>query len=69
MQAAADKSWDLRLSGMGLRCSDLYSRYPKLNLVITTVVKRYARANNEYAVVNDPESDNTYLLYVDANNL
>ena len=33
------------------------------------MVKRYARANNEYAEVYDPETKKTYLLYLDANNL
>ena len=38
-------------------------------LGITTVVSRYAKANNEYAEVNDPKTKKTYLLYPDTNNL
>ena len=36
---------------------------------ISTIMKRYAKANNPYANDFDPEKENTYIQYLDANNL
>ena len=36
---------------------------------ISTIMKRYAKANNPYANDFDPEKGNTYIQYLDANNL
>ena len=36
---------------------------------ISTIMKRYAKANNPYANDCDPEKGNTYIQYLDANNL
>ena len=36
---------------------------------ISTIMKRYAKANNPYANNFDPKKENTYIQYLDANNL
>ena len=36
---------------------------------ISTIMKRYAKANNPYANDFDPEKENIYIQYLDANNL
>ena len=36
---------------------------------ISTIMKRYANANNPYVNDFDPEKENTYIQYLDANNL
>ncbi|GFW84575.1 uncharacterized protein TNCV_3107101 [Trichonephila clavipes] len=36
---------------------------------ISTICKRYARANNRYLENYDPSSPSNYIIYLDANNL
>ena len=36
---------------------------------ISTIMKRYAKANNPYVNDFDPEKESTYIQYLDANNL
>ena len=36
---------------------------------ISTITKRFAKANNENIAAHDPDSEQVHLLYIDANNL
>ena len=68
-------AWDaaLKISKIGLELitnPDMYLLVENgIRGGISTIMKRYAKANNPY--VNDfhPEKENTYIQYLDANNL
>ena len=68
-------AWDAALKKTGV-CLDLIT-YPNMYLMvengirggISTITKRYAESNNKYMTNYDPEKDDKYIEYLDANNL
>ena len=68
-------AWDaaLRLSDVQLELLKDESQYlfieKGIRGGISTITKRFAKANNEYIADFDPDSELVHLLYIDANNL
>jgi hypothetical protein len=68
-------AWDAALKKTG-GCLDLITDTNMYLMVengirggISTITKRYAESNNKYMTNYDPEKDDKYIEYLDANNL
>ena len=68
-------AWDAALKSSGivlelLTDSDMYLMVEQgIRGGVSTITKRYAKANNSYMNEYDPEKESTYIQYLDANNL